>query len=197
MQEQILLKRFLRNIRLDSYPQQMHLFSQLFERKHLKKDEFFIREGKINYDIAFMLEGVMRLYIIDEDGNETNLRFIKENDLFSGGYAFGQKAIINLQCLEDCTVFVARGCDFITVASHLHSVARSYNSMLDCLFKQSMSRLSSYIKLNGKERYKLFLKDYPGLANRIPLFHIANHLGVSQVQLSRIRAEIAKSDNLD
>jgi cAMP-binding proteins - catabolite gene activator and regulatory subunit of cAMP-dependent protein kinases len=197
MQEQILLKHFLRNIRLDSYPQQIHLFSQLFERKHLKKDEYFIREGKINYDIAFMLEGVMRLYIIDEDGNETNLRFIKENDLFSGGYAFGQKAIVNLQCLEDCTVFVARGCDFITITSHLHSVARSYNSMLDCLFKKSMLRLSSYIKLNGKERYKLFLKDYPGLANRIPLFHIANHLGISQVQLSRIRAEIAKSDNLD
>jgi CRP-like cAMP-binding protein len=195
MQEQILLKRFLRNIQLDLNPKQVQLISQLFEQKHLKKGEFFIREGTINYDIAFMLEGVMRLYMVDADGNETNLRFIKENDLFSGGYAFGQKAIVNLQCLEDCTVFAVRGCDFITIAGHVHLVARSYNSMLDCLFKQSMLRLSSYIKLNGKERYKFFLKDYPGLANRIPLFHIANHLGISQVQLSRIRAEIAKSDD--
>jgi len=71
---------------LDSYPQQMQLLSQLFERKHLKKDEFFIRESKINYDIALLLEGVMRLYIIDKDRSETNLRFIKEN----GENAFGQ-----------------------------------------------------------------------------------------------------------
>jgi hypothetical protein len=64
--------------------------------------------------------------------------------------------------------------------------------MLDNLFRQSTLRLSNYIKYNGKERYELFLKDYPGLANRIPLFHIANYLGISSVQLSRIRAEYAK-----
>jgi len=55
-----------------------------------------------------------------------------------------------------------------------------------------MFRLTSYIKLDAKDRYKLFLKDNPGMVNRIPLYHIANHLGMSPVQLSRIRAKISE-----
>ena len=192
MQEQVLFERFLKDIRIEPNLKQIQLFSQLFVRKHLKKDDYFIKDGKNNYDIAFLLEGIMRMYVVDEDGEETNLSFFTEDDYFSGGYAFGQKAVVNIQCLEDCTLLVAKGCDLIMITNRIHHVARSYNSMLDNIFKQSTLRLSNCIKYNGKERYELFLKNYPGLANRIPLFHIANYLGISSVQLSRIRAEYVK-----
>lgn len=197
VQEQQLLTQFLKSLKIAATSKQLDLFSLLFVQKHLKKDEFFIREGSVNYNIAFLLKGVMRSYIVDEEGNETNLEFFQENRLFSGSYSFGVETLVNVQCLEDCTILLANGCDFITIVNSLNPVARSYNCILDSIYKKSVLQLTSYIKLNGKERYKLYLKDYPGLANRISLFHIANHLGISQVQLSRIRSEIAKSNNSD
>ena len=134
----------------------------------------------------------MRSYIADSDGNETNLEFFQENEQFSGSYSFGIETIVNVQCLEDCTIMMANGCDFITIINSFSPVTRFYNCMLDSIHKKSMLRLTSYIKLNGTARYNLFLEDNPGLANRIHLFHIANYLGISPVQLSRIRAQIAE-----
>ncbi len=192
MHEQQHLGQFLNSIRINPTSKQLDLFSLLFVHKHLKKDEFFIREGNINYNVAFLLKGVMRSYIVDDEGNETNLDFFQENRLFSGSYSFGIETIVNVQCLEDCTILMANGCDFITIINSFNPVARFYNCMLDSIYKKSMIRLTSYIKLNGKARYILFLEDHPGLANRIPLFHIASHLGISAVQLSRIRAKVSE-----
>lgn len=40
-------------------------------------------------------------------------------------------------------------------------------------------------------RYLQFTKDFPLLVNRLPLYHIASHLGITPTQLSRIRAKLA------
>lgn len=43
--------------------------------------------------------------------------------------------------------------------------------------------------LPAKERYQKLLQENPSLIHRVPLGHIA-YLGIAQVSLSRIRAEI-------
>ncbi len=40
--------------------------------------------------------------------------------------------------------------------------------------------------------YLVFRKEYPGLENQIPQYHIASYLGITPIQLSRIRARLAK-----
>ncbi|CEN48933.1 Cyclic nucleotide-binding protein (fragment) [Capnocytophaga canimorsus] len=39
-------------------------------------------------------------------------------------------------------------------------------------------------------RYKNLLEKYPNIDRRVPLKHIASHLGITPTQLSRIRKEI-------
>ena len=40
---------------------------------------------------------------------------------------------------------------------------------------------------DATERYRRFRRDRPELYRRLPLFHIASHLGITPTQLSRIR----------
>ena len=43
---------------------------------------------------------------------------------------------------------------------------------------------------NPEERYLLLLKNKPELLNRIPLYHLATYLSITQISLSRIRNRI-------
>ena len=44
--------------------------------------------------------------------------------------------------------------------------------------------------LSARERYIKMLKEYPEFAQKVPLYHIANYLGIAPKSLSRIRNEI-------
>lgn len=50
--------------------------------------------------------------------------------------------------------------------------------------------LVSRISMNATKRYLQLLKQTPDLLLRVQLGHIASYLGITQVSLSRIRAEI-------
>jgi CRP-like cAMP-binding protein len=43
---------------------------------------------------------------------------------------------------------------------------------------------------SAKERYRIFLKEFPDLESRISQYQIASYLGISPVSLSRIRKEM-------
>ncbi len=48
----------------------------------------------------------------------------------------------------------------------------------------------SLILDDAMTRYQNFIEQNPNIQNRIPLHHIANHLGITPTQLSRIRKNI-------
>jgi len=53
-----------------------------------------------------------------------------------------------------------------------------------------LNRISPMMVEDATERYLNFLTNFPGLANRIPLSHLASYLGITQSSLSRIRKGI-------
>ena len=53
-------------------------------------------------------------------------------------------------------------------------------------------RLAEATVETPKEKYLRFIKEEPGLLQRIPLYHIAAYLAMTPETLSRIRKEIAQ-----
>lgn len=52
-----------------------------------------------------------------------------------------------------------------------------------------MGRISEMLEDDGKKRYYNFLKQRPDLIQRISLGDLADYIGITQVSLSRIRAQ--------
>ncbi|MEF9476504.1 hypothetical protein OWR28_00925 [Chryseobacterium sp. 1B4] len=52
-----------------------------------------------------------------------------------------------------------------------------------------MGRISEMLEDDGKKRYHNFLKQRPDLIRRISLGDLADYIGITQVSLSRIRAQ--------
>lgn len=56
---------------------------------------------------------------------------------------------------------------------------------------QKEQREIEIVLLDADERYHIFQKQFSGLENRIPQYHIASYLGITPTQLSRIRRKLA------
>lgn len=173
----------------------MKIFSELFYHAEFSKGEYFVEEGIHTSLVAFILEGVMRTFYRTADGIEYNKTFFMEYSFATPLAAVLQKekSHLNFQALTDCKVLLA---DFYKI-ENLYKEHRSVESLIrvvlekDWVIKKEQRELR-FVLNNAAERYIYFQQEYPGLETRIPQYHIASHLGITPIQLSRIRANLSK-----
>jgi CRP-like cAMP-binding protein len=159
----------------------------LHDNLDFKKGEYFLKLDKQCLKIGRVTEGVLRGYIIDNEGNEVTTHFYQEGDMLLGNYIPNVNSSINIQTLTPCIVSTA---NYSEVMSHVNKnteITQIINTAFLKLNSQLQSRLVSLLNLDSLEKYKLFLKEYPNLINRIPHYYIANFLGITPTQLSRAR----------
>jgi len=153
----------------------------------LNKSEFFIKNGQQNYKIGQITKGVLRGFTINNEGDEITTHFFIENDYVSGNYIPNIPATMNIQALENCLISVAnykKVFSLVNTDNHLTNVILSNFQKLN---QQNHSRIEVLISGDAMTKYDWFLNEYPNLINRIPQYHIANFLGITPTQLSRIR----------
>ena len=170
---------------------EMEIFISLFSEVQLKKHDYFANEGEYSSKLAFLSKGVMRAFFRNKSGNEYNKTFFTPSS-FVGAYSSitsGEKNLINIQCLTDCTLLVT---DFNKITSlyrdypKIESLARLF---AEYKFAIKEKREIELVTLEASERYKIFKKEHPNLENQINQYHIASYLGITPTQLSRIRAK--------
>jgi CRP-like cAMP-binding protein len=58
-------------------------------------------------------------------------------------------------------------------------------------------REGEFLLDSAEQRYQRLLTEQPELAERLPLYHLASYLGVTDVALSRIRRRLKQSGVLN
>ena len=171
--------------------QDLNDFSELFVMSKYSASDYFVQLGELTRTCGFVKNGIMRAYISDSEGEEANLRFIQKYGFISGSFAKGATSSMNIQSLVDCEIYIANW-DSISEFLKSHKILiKFFNTLLASGHQSIVQRLSTYLRNNAKLRYELFLKEYPNLINQIPHYHVANFIGITTVQLSRIRQKIA------
>lgn len=93
----------------------------------------------------------------------------------------------NIVALTESTLYTIRAEDYRDIGKsvprwhHLEKlfIARCFATMED--------RIYAHLSLSAEERYKILLKNNPGLFEQVPLHYIASMLGMSAETISRIR----------
>lgn len=65
-------------------------------------------------------------------------------------------------------------------------------AMMEQDFGETQDSFSKFITSTPEERYLNFLKERPGLIQRIPQHQLASYLGITPESLSRIRKRVLK-----
>lgn len=164
-----------------------HLMECRFE-----KNDYLIRAGDVAKNFYFIIEGLVRFFYSTEDGKEFNKSFAVEN-----GYAGSFHSLI-LQAPCGFFIQTLERTNTLVLPNQLLRELYERHSCWERLGRRNAENMVMVKEAREKEllldslesRYRRFLKEYPGLADRIPQYHIASYLGVTNVALSRIRRKI-------
>jgi CRP/FNR family transcriptional regulator, anaerobic regulatory protein len=161
------------------------------EEIKLAKGEFFIEKSQKNSKFAIIIKGVTRGFIINEKGDEINILLSQEGDIISGNIVPNLPAAIYIQAIAPCTLLMGSFSELYVFFAKEPVWNLHYKTHFDKLHTKIQKRLISLISLTAIEKYQFFIEEYPTLLNRIPHYHVANFLGITPTQLSRIRKQFA------
>jgi CRP-like cAMP-binding protein len=157
--------------------------------KKIRKRQYLLQEGDVCKSVAFVEQGALRAYTLDENGAEHIVQFAVEGWYISDLYSFlsAEPAIYNIDAIEDSNlVLMTRSAvdELLKVSPkfqefQLKAITGAYIAL--------QRRVTSSISLSLEDRYQNLIKAYPDIAQRVPQHMIASYLGATPETLSRVR----------
>ena len=158
----------------------------------LKRDEPLLRAGDFWRDAVWVERGALRLFYIDSEGAESNKNFHLDGALIWPVASFLRDEPVSffVTALEQTVVHCLPYASLVQTVSALPSWHRLQLMALSVLVEDKMRREQTFLQHTARQRYEALLQTRPDWAQRIPLRHLASYLGMTDVSLSRLRAEM-------
>ncbi len=185
------IEAFLRSYVGATDPYIIHAVTSTATVRVLKKGEHLIDQGELPRGLCFLIEGLLRGYFNNFNGQEVT-------DCF--GYHFGTIAMpyadmmspspICIEALENSTVLVIPTKTMQDIIDNSIEAVRIYNQMLLSGAREHWEIKTAMYQLSASQRYLWFVERYEGLIDRVRHKHIASFLGITPGSLSRLRKKL-------
>ena len=176
-------------------PKDLVLLFSIIRFRTLRKGEHIVRVGEHNYHALMVLRGLLRNYIIDEEGVERTILFVPErmNAGSSETILHDRPSVENIVALENSFLATADLRKFDQLARSRPALLRYHNQILKELLAAAIDQSWFHLLMRPEKRYLEFCRRFPKLEQRVTQRDLASYLGVTPTSLSRMRARIAQS----
>lgn len=156
--------------------------------KKKEKQEQVEAIGSTANTIYFLKTGIARIYYY-KDGTDVTEFFAQAGNLVARVQSLlthkaSSKAI---QMLTAGELIAINATQFFQLFDTFPTIERLFRLLLQAAYLESVERIESIQFHAAKERYAALLEDME-IIQKVPLKYIASYLGITQVSLSRIRA---------
>jgi CRP-like cAMP-binding protein len=160
-----------------------------------QKGEFYNEQKAICKYLGFVVQGVFRSYIINEEsGEEKNVFLYSAN-----GFVVTFKSFISqipcdyhTQALADAEVIQIHITDLQNLYRQSHAWEKFGRLIAQEAFNIVMTRVEGFMFKSPEQRYLDLISQHPDIFNNVPLYHISSYLGIQGPSLSRIRKRISE-----
>lgn len=170
--------------------------AQLCKTRIIAKNTSIYAAGDVPTSFAFVAKGLIRGFTLNESGHEYNKNFFSEGQ-FPGAMTALLTATPSRLAFETIEESHVVTIDFAGFRRLLFSNTELMAFQIHYLEKNWLlhkdAREIELVQDDATLRYQQFTRDFPALVDRLPLYHIASHLGVTPTQLSRIRSKLTTS----
>ncbi|SFB92849.1 cAMP-binding domain of CRP or a regulatory subunit of cAMP-dependent protein kinases [Parapedobacter composti] len=172
-------------------PSSMMRLAAIMHPVQLKKGSMLFHAGKLEHHLYLIAQGVARVYYYD-DAVDVTLAFGTEGEVLISlnSYIQHRPGYENVELLEDSQLYRLTMKELHQLYAEDIHIANWGRKLAEKELIKTEERLMSRQFKTAAERYRELLHHQPKLLHRVQLGHIASYLGISQVTLSRIRAQV-------
>jgi CRP-like cAMP-binding protein len=164
---------------------------QRFTLRKIKRKSYFLREGDLGFEQAFIISGTMRVFYIYGKTQEHVLYFgFKDwwiGDLAS--FELRSPSQLNVQALEDTWVLAFTHDGIDEIFKHITQMERLFRMMAQRTLAVLQKRLFLTVSASAEERYLALIERHPSIEQLVPQHQIASYLGILPESLSRMKKQ--------
>jgi len=163
--------------------------------KKLRKRQYLAQEGDIWRYNAFVCQGLLRTYRVDDKGVEHIINFAMENWWIGDreSLASGNPSGFNIDALEDSELLLLSKQAEEQLMERVPKFERYFRILLQNNLIATQRRLIGSLSQSAEERYNQLINGCPNIPQRVPQHMMASFLGITPETLSRIRKQVASS----
>ena len=162
-----------------------------FEKKMLKTGAYFYKQGQVSNQLAFVDEGVFRIYIANDEMQEATKYFMRRNQFMMDIESFYNNAPAGsgMQAVTDSTLMVIGRSAWLRLSEEVPKLFILTKSLTETALLNKIKDNDFLHFGTAKQKYLEFVKRYPDLALSVPQQYIASYLQITPQSLSRIRKD--------
>lgn len=172
--------------------EELAIILSYFKPLKAKKNELLLAHGQTSQRSFFVGKGCLRIFFMNEDGQEATRHFSFENQFATAlmGFISGEPSQEIIQAVEHTELLYITHKDFYHLLDIIPQWEKFYRSYLEYAYVNNTKRLMSFITLDAVERYRLLLDQSPEIVKRLPNKMVASYLNISQETLSRLKSKV-------
>ena len=193
MAPDLILKNVEKHISLDQ--KEKDFFLSVLEPKSLKRKTLYLKAGMVCKHVAFVLDGAVKSFTVDQEGKEHILSFAIRDWWISDLYSLitQKPAILNIEAIADSEVLMLSGENQQLLFEKVPKFERFFRILIENSLVANQQRLIDNLSSTAEDRYLRFIKKYPTIPSCVPQHNIASYLGITPEFLSKIRARLARA----
>lgn len=184
------------NIIKGTYPLSQETFNKLMSLietdTHPAKYEIE-KIGKKPTHFYFLIKGIVRTYNIQlKTGKESNIYLYFKESYFSSFASLinNEPSNLSIECLTDCVIAKCNYKEFIKLTDICPDLNLAYIKTIQNSLVLNEEKEIEFATLTATERYLSVKNRIPNIDNLISQKHIASYLGITPVQLSRLKKKL-------
>lgn len=165
---------------------------QYYTVKKIAKSEFWIEDGQICKEVAFVISGILRSFYTSSEGEEHTYCITFPDNMMTAYTSFIREipSIENIQAITDVEVLIISKEDIDKLAAKNINWMTILKMIAEEQYIELENRIFQLQRDSATTRYLQLLENKPAYIQQIPLHYLASYLGITQRHLSRIRKQI-------
>jgi CRP-like cAMP-binding protein len=172
----------------------LELVFPVLQNVQVKKNQPLTKEGEICRHMFFVTEGFLRMYYVDQEGNEINYRFTGPNNFLVDYQSFltQKPSHFYWQAMQDAQLFALPYNDIQRIYAASPAWTNFGRLITERVYLDLNERVEMLLFMTPEERYKFLLNNRPELFEQVSQFHLSSFMGIKPESLSRLRKRMLK-----